>query len=495
MAEPLSPKPLQLNQTILCNRLGGSNGYPIDLIVWKAHQPMTTVFGGNEIFSSDTIYFFRLVYVVNPLAPPDLVDYILMKEIDTWPGDTVVLLRDERERPYVAWVSSFQRPFLFYLRRVADVNLLENQFQGQLLRTVRRGNSLILDESSDLGVKGPVTNINENGAYDSAKTSMARLQLLSGADQRTHGVSFSKQAMALVATEDGGAKDKSLEDIMSMLSGSTEGSKKEIEKGSAPMPQNIVFAPPYDEGGIDANYKHLINASSMIALWTSLLSVHNRTKSGRNIPYDITNPEQAVQAFNNLANSAYQALTEPLSGIYNVNVGSVNHFRRTIKKAELHYEFLHEIFKSFALPDNTFKALDGILTEFVKNLGTINFEQAEESADVCHSVLGHVVERINITGDGKNPKWVYQPKTKLIYLRMHTGTFKQSIKKLGMDVSKEQFDFEFYITLVEADLNVETFLANREKYNRVMNYLIGKNLDQFGQDTNKSVQLPSPAEA
>lgn len=62
-------------------------------------------------------------------------------------------------------------------------------------------------------------------------------------------------------------------------------------------------------------------------------------ESDRAEPYDITKPGEATADFNDLANAAYQTMREPLKEVYNVTVDSSSHYKREIKKADVHIEF------------------------------------------------------------------------------------------------------------------------------------------------------------
>lgn len=90
------------------------------------------------------------------------------------------------------------------------------------------------------------------------------------------------------------AADPTLADIVASLNAATAGPDAEVQKGKVPMPQNVGILPPYDEASAGQNYLHLVEMSSIVALYTAIWNANARTKRGHPDPYNITIASEAA---------------------------------------------------------------------------------------------------------------------------------------------------------------------------------------------------------
>ena len=253
------------------------------------------------------------------------------------------------------------------------------------------------------------------------------------------------------------------------------------------MPQNVSIMPPYDEPSAGQNYLHLVEMSSIVSLYTAIWNANARTKRGHPEPYNITVADEAAQAFADMANSAYNVMVGPLAGFFNFASGTQTTFSKKMTKTDVHLEFLGELFKGFSLTKPALLQLDGILTNFIKSLGTISVETGRTSNTVDQTIRINQVVRLNISGDESNPIWVFQPRTRIVYMHIDASTWRWATKKA--DHSENTFNMRYVI--VDCDLNVNKYLASKPKLETVFNKIAGKSLEEYGKMINPSPINPN----
>lgn len=276
------------------------------------------------------------------------------------------------------------------------------------------------------------------------------------------------------------AADPTLADIVASLNAATAGPDAEVQKGKVPMPQNVGILPPYDEASAGQNYLHLVEMSSIVALYTAIWNANARTKRGHPDPYNITIASEAAQAFADMADSAYNVMTGPLAGLFNFSSGTQTTYSKRMSKTTIHLEFLAEIFKGFSLTKPALLQLDGILTNFVKSLGTINVETDSTAQTVDQTIRINQVIRLNISGDESNPIWVFQPRTRIVYMHVDAGTWRWATNK----ASHESSTFNMRYVVVDCDLNVNKYLASKDKLNAVFTQISGRSMEEYGKMIN-----------
>lgn len=276
------------------------------------------------------------------------------------------------------------------------------------------------------------------------------------------------------------AADPTLADIMASLTAAAGGPSTEVEKGKAPMPQNVGIMPPYDDASAGQNYLHLVEMSSIVALYTAIWNANARTKRGHPEPYSITVASEAAQAFADMADSAYNVMVGPLAGFFNFSSGTQTTFTKNMSKTDVHLEFLGEIFQGFNLTKPAYAQLDSILKNFVKSLGTISVETGKTNNTVDQTIYINQVIRLNIAGDEGKPIYVYQPRTRIVYMHIDSSTWRWATNKA--DHTSSTFNMRYVV--VDCDLNVNKFLASKDKLNKVFQQISGKTMEEFGKMIN-----------
>jgi hypothetical protein len=269
-------------------------------------------------------------------------------------------------------------------------------------------------------------------------------------------------------------------DLVAALNDATKGPSAEVDKGRVPMPQNVTIMPPYDEPSAEQNYRHLVEISSIVSLYTAIWNANTRTKRGHPEPYNITVAAEAAQAFADMADSAYNIMVGPLAGFFNFAAGTQTTFSKRMTKTDIHLEFLAELFDGFSLTRPAILQLDGILTNFVKSLGTISLETGSTGNTVDQTIRINQVVRTNISGDEANPTWVWQPRTRIVYMHIDASTWRWATKKAGH--TENTFNMRYVI--VDCDLNVNKYLSQKEKLEKVFKMVSGKSMAEYGRMIN-----------
>ncbi|MCJ1465050.1 hypothetical protein MMC07_003666 [Pseudocyphellaria aurata] len=281
------------------------------------------------------------------------------------------------------------------------------------------------------------------------------------------------------------ASGDKFDQLVNILQGSDKGVTSQVKSGKAPLPVSInVVDSSFTTEDQLKNYTYLIEMTSLTSLWIGIYLVQLDAKRGRTEPLKITDPKEAPQAFADIADATYQAMLHPLSGYYNISVGSSQHYEQTLSIDQVHVTFLEVVFGSFKLGKTVLDELEGVLNKFMSDVGKI---EVDTSDNIAHTVRLNQVVKLNISGDDDNPSWVYQPVTKLIYLSVESESYQQATRKWWGSRSEEKFRFAFDYVIVEATLNPGKYLEDRPKLDKAFEFVTQKNLKDFGTDVTQTV--------
>jgi hypothetical protein len=291
------------------------------------------------------------------------------------------------------------------------------------------------------------------------------------------------------ATTTSSSGDPTLADVIAQLKAAADGPDAEVSRGNPPMPQNVGILPAYDREHALESYGHLVEMSSLAALYTALWSAAVRAKRGHPDPYRISVAKEAAQAFADMADCSYQIMSEPLAGFYNFAQGTSHVFNEKISKAELHLEFLSELFKGFSLSKSHLLQLDGVLTKFMESLKTVTLTTESSESTVDYTLRVNQVMRLNISGDEQDPVWAFQPRTRLIFMHIDASSYKWASNK----ASQQDYQFHMQYVVADFDLNVNKFLASRKKLDAIFQSLSGMTMRAFGEKINAAPVQEEPS--
>ncbi|KAK4245789.1 hypothetical protein C7999DRAFT_33862 [Corynascus novoguineensis] len=291
------------------------------------------------------------------------------------------------------------------------------------------------------------------------------------------------------AASSGGSfvKDDPFAEIRKRMTAAAEGTEGETKKKLAPMPPDVAVVTEKEEDNpaTDEDYKrkaiqdiqHLRDAASIADLYIAMSNLEKRKARGHPDEYRITDPAEAAQAFADMADSAYRVMAgPPLVGLYSFSSGTVRTFSRRMSKTELHLGFLGEIFQGFSLTKAATKQLDGILTNFIKSLGDISVSSEKTNNSVDQTIRIHQTIAMNITGDDDHQVWVYQPRTRIIYMHVDGSTWKWATKK----ASHEESTFNMRYVVVDCDLNVNKWLAAKAELEAIFKEVTSTTFKDYG---------------
>jgi hypothetical protein len=170
----------------------------------------------------------------------------------------------------------------------------------------------------------------------------------------------------------------------------------------------------------------------------------------------------------------------PLAELFNVTSGVRKKFPQIMPKTDVHVEFLLEIFKGFDLTWASPVQHDAILSQFTRSLSTINIETENMNNTVDQTIRINQVIGTNITGDESEPVWIYQPRTRIIYMQTDANTWRWATRK----AEQSQNTFNMRYVVVDCDLKVNKYLASKGKLNNAFYHVTGKSLSEFGKMIN-----------
>lgn len=289
----------------------------------------------------------------------------------------------------------------------------------------------------------------------------------------------------------------SIAELWDRLSTAAEGPAAETGKDRVPMPQDVAILPAKgannplsdDEHVRKAleDFNHLRDITAIADLFIAMSNIAKRTKRGHPEEYRLSVPKEAAQGFADMADSAYSVmLGPPLVGIFSFVGGTQNTFNRAMSKTELHLGFLSELFSGFSLTDVAKKQLDGILTNFIKSLGDVSVSTEDTKNTVDQTIRVHQTVAINIAGNADHPIWIYQPRTRIVYLHVDASTWKWATNK----ANHEKSTFNMQYVVADIDLNVNRWLAAKPQLEAIFQQITSQTFKQYGK-----LKFPAPIDA
>jgi hypothetical protein len=266
---------------------------------------------------------------------------------------------------------------------------------------------------------------------------------------------------------------------------------EKVAAGVAPAVTDIAVQPgavapgsQYTLEQVLQNYNDLRYCASMAQLWAGILDVQNRVTRKHPQPYNITDPTEALIAFADQANSAWDAMTGPLAGFYTFDDIVKSQYNKTVTRAEVHAEFFGAVFAGFGFAASTIKQLDTILKTFVDAVGGVAVEVSDQAQTFNHVLRVHAMDKVTLVDDPTTPVIAYSPVTTLVYLRVDVSSWKVSI---GKSASVEHVNFKFDYDVVRCSLNVDWFKQKKATFDKMMEMVTDHNLQQFADAVDNKV--------
>jgi hypothetical protein len=214
-----------------------------------------------------------------------------------------------------------------------------------------------------------------------------------------------------------------------------------IEKGKKAPAATSIAAVPSDVSQNDLqNLQDISLLDTYVSVYSSAYLYKRHPQ-----PYDITNPKEAAAFTKDLANARFLVITKGLPGLLIAGESSQQSFSKSTTAADLHLEFLNEMFGSFGFSPSALKKLDSILTDTVKKLTQLKVEVSGESQTLDHLISTYFFEEVQGLG-------IKVPKIRLFYLHIEQSSWKASVGKSSVNRFKftmNYADYTFTMSLTE----------------------------------------------
>ncbi|KAH7408970.1 hypothetical protein BKA64DRAFT_742150 [Cadophora sp. MPI-SDFR-AT-0126] len=287
------------------------------------------------------------------------------------------------------------------------------------------------------------------------------------------------------------APDK-FDQLANMLMGGEPTASDQVAKGTIPKPPAILVKPA-DGSSDDVQQKYTM-ATLLLGvsdLYENILRVQKMAKEGRTTPYSITDPQQVCLAIKENADLAYQVAIGGLSGYYITTGQTANSYSKDVNSSEFKLEFTSDLFKPFDLTDAALTEISGVLAEYIAAIATIKMDSTSTNKKITHFVRTTMVSKRNVSGDDKNPIWVYQPETKLIYMHIDTQAYFSATSSCIGHSDTESFHYDMEYSVYEADINVDQVIKNQDMLNKAFQTVTAQNALDFAKKPGISTEVNS----
>jgi hypothetical protein len=201
------------------------------------------------------------------------------------------------------------------------------------------------------------------------------------------------------------------------------------ETGEAPASTNVAVTPPTITPEELQNLEDilLLNSYASVASMRYLYQQHPED-------WDLTDPKQAAQFTRAAANAKFRVLTDGMGSFLSLETQTSRAMHKEVTSADLHFEFLDDIFQGFNFPATAMTQLDSILTSVVKQLGSLQMSWSDQSETLDHVISVFYFDEVA----GVDYKL---PRLRLFYLHIDQRSWELSVGKSS--VRKFEFNMNF----------------------------------------------------
>lgn len=209
----------------------------------------------------------------------------------------------------------------------------------------------------------------------------------------------------------------------------------------APGTTSIAAAPNTLDSAMYQMLSQVQTLDAYISLLTSFC-IYNEHPT----VYDISVPQQASAFVRAMAKWRNYVITggavKAMAGYLPVNSIVTQNYSKELTSADLHLEFLSELFAGFGFPEATLIELDSILTKVVQKIGELklSFETQRDTLD--HFLTYYYFATVHGTGGKDQPPAMYVCKVRTFYLNVDQNSWKASVGK--STVSHFKFNMNYY---------------------------------------------------
>lgn len=202
----------------------------------------------------------------------------------------------------------------------------------------------------------------------------------------------------------------------------------------------------------DANMYQMLGQVQTLDSYISLLtafSVYNEHPTA----YDITSPADASAFTRAVAKWRNYVITggavKAMAGYLPISSITSQSYSKSVTAADLHLEFLGELFGAFSFPEAAMAQLDSILTKLVAQLANLKLSFETQTETLDHFLTYYYFSTVAGTGGDTNIPAMYVPKVRTFYLQIDQASWKASVGKSSV----EQFKFNMNYFYMDTTMN------------------------------------------
>lgn len=243
------------------------------------------------------------------------------------------------------------------------------------------------------------------------------------------------------------------------------------EATQAPASTSVAAVPP----AISAQEMQSLNDILLLNTYVSVASMRYLYQINPK-GWDITDKAQAADFTRQAANAKFRILTDGMGGFLSLNTSSARSMSKSVTSADLHFEFLSELFAGFDFPPAAMAELDSILTSVTKTLGELKMSWSDQSQTLDHMIFVFYFEEVA----GLNYKL---PRMRLFYLHIDQSSWEAAVGKSS--VKHFQFNMNYADNVYMMDPN--SVESQRDAIQKLITKLTNQSLEAIDALTSPKV--------
>lgn len=258
----------------------------------------------------------------------------------------------------------------------------------------------------------------------------------------------------------------------------------------APGTTSIATVPEEPNTKIYQMLGQVQTLDSYISLLTALSIYHEHPN-----PYNIKDPAEASAFTQAIAKWRNYVITggtvKAMAGYLPVGSITTQSYSESVTRADLHFEFLKELFVAFSFPEGAMLQLDSILTKVVNNLNSLKLSFQTQTETLDHFLTYYYFSTLQGTGGNTGIPATYVPKIRTFYLHIDQSSWKASVGKSSVDSVK------FNMNYFDMDTTMDPVLVANDMtaINDAIHKLTGKTGDEVNNLMNMQAIHADPQKA
>jgi hypothetical protein len=232
---------------------------------------------------------------------------------------------------------------------------------------------------------------------------------------------------------------------------------------AAPSSTSLAAVPQSPTAEIIQELQDVMLLTSFVSVSAMRMLYNSKYKVS---PPVITTGAGAADFVQSVANSKNEVLTRAMGGYLSLNTSSARQMSISTTSADLHFEFLNNLFGGFSFPQSTLKELDSVLSSVTDTISNLKLSFSDQSSTLDHMVFFYYFEEV----EGLDVKI---PKIRLYYLHIDQASWSASVGKSS--VQHFEFNMNFLDTIY--DMNTQQTAADRDKIKGLLSTWTGQDID------------------